>query len=430
MDGFDVVVRVARLTLASSGEGVETLETYVATAARAYGVDAAVVVLPEQVVLTDTVSGATTAVAVVRAAPSIFRLDQMQALKRVLARAEDGQLPADEACRMLDAIEAQPQRWPAWVRAVGVGLFAAGFAPSVVASWSEVAASAVLGVLMGALVVACTGRRVEGMVPFLGAFTLTLLAVTAGPELVTRTGVTLMVLPALFIVVPGDTLSAAAAELLGGRITAGASRLVYASFVLGLIVVGIVAAAEAAGRPDALVETLPAPTLPVLVVLLGWVVFSVGLVLAFDAEPGLVGWLVPSVIATYALQQGVTRLAGQVFGTLVAGAVLGAFANLVSGPSRRPPRLLLILGGFFVLTVGGVGIRGVTSILGGDVVTGLQHLVDFGIQVPTVALSMALGILATSPRLRDRPGGFALRRVPGWVRDRTQRPRRRPRTLR
>ncbi|MGN6130200.1 MAG: hypothetical protein ACTHOK_07645, partial [Nocardioidaceae bacterium] len=206
--------------------------------------------------------------------------------------------------------------------------------------------------------------------------------------------------------------------------------LVYAFFVLGLIVVGIVAAAEAAGRPDALAETLPAPALPVLVVLLGWVVFSVGLVLAFDAEPGLVGWLVPSVIATYALQQGVTRLAGQVFGTLVAGAVLGAFANLVSGPSRRPPRLLLILGGFFVLTVGGVGIRGVTSILGGDVVTGLQHLVDFGIQVPTVALSMALGILATSRRLRDRPGGFALRRVPGWVRDRTQRPRRRPRTLR
>lgn len=68
--------------------------------------------------------------------------------------------------------------------------------------------------------------------------------------------------------------------------------------------------------------------------------------------------------------------------TLVAGVVLAA---------KAPPRLVLLLGGFFVLTVGGLGVRGVTSFFGGDVVSGLQNLADFGLQVPTVAL--ALGVI-------------------------------------
>ena len=43
---FDVAVRVARLGLESSGEGVETMERYVARVARAYGVAVDTVVLP------------------------------------------------------------------------------------------------------------------------------------------------------------------------------------------------------------------------------------------------------------------------------------------------------------------------------------------------------------------------------------------------
>lgn len=77
--------------------------------------------------------------------------------------------------------------------------------------------------------------------------------------------------------------------------------------------------------------------------------------------------------------------------TLVAGVVLGAFAHLVDAAAKAPPRLVLLLGGFFVLTVGGLGVRGVTSFFGGDVVSGLQNLADFGLQVPTVAL--ALGVI-------------------------------------
>ena len=394
LQGFDVVVRVVRLALESSGEGVETLERSVAQAASAYGVDVELVLLPEQVILTDRVSGEVAHVAAVRATPGIFRLDRVAALKRVLNRMEPS-LDAAEACRMLDEIGAMPPRWPAWLRVVGVALFAAGFAPSVVATWGAVGASALLGLVMGGLVVATSGRPLEGLLPFFGAFVVTALGMTVLPDLSDQMGVTLVALPALFIVVPGDTLSAAAAELLGGRLTAGAVRLIFGFFTLGLIVIGIVAAAGVTGHIDALAETLPPPDLPYAVVLAGWVVFCLGLMLAFNAEPAVLVWLVPSVLATFLLQQGATMLAGAVVGTLVAGAALGAYANAVGAIPGRPPRLILVLGGFFVLTVGGVGVRGATALLGGDVVSGLRDLADFALQVPTVAVAIAAGVIIT-----------------------------------
>jgi uncharacterized membrane protein YjjP (DUF1212 family) len=391
VDGFDVAVRVARLGLASSGEGVEMLERYVRRSASAYDTRIVLVVLPEQVVVQEDGKERPRS-SVVRAAPGIFRLDQVAALKRTLVEIESGMSAAD-ACRRLDEISAQRPRWPWWLQAVGVALFAAGFAPSVVASWGEVGAAALLGLLMGLLVVAAGGTRLEGLVPFLGAFAVTVLGLTVLSGLAGTTGVTLLVIPALFITVPGDTLSAAAGELLTGRITAGATRLLLGLFILGLIVIGIVAAAGVTGHTEALSETLPEPDLPYAVLLAGWVVFSAGLVLAFNAEPIVLVWLVPSVIATFLIQQGATHLAGSVVGTLVAGAVLGAFAHLVDAVEQAPPRLILLLGGFFVLTVGGLGVRGVTAIFGGDVVSSVQNLADFGLQVPTVALALALGVI-------------------------------------
>lgn len=156
--GFDVVVRVARLALESSAEGVEVLERAVSGAvsgaASVYGVEVDLVILPEQVLITERSSGQVGRTAVVRATPGIFRLDRVAALKRLLVGLEQQPPAPDEACRLLDEISRSEPRWPPWIRAVGVALFAAGFAPSVVATWGEAGAAALLGLVMGVLVVA------------------------------------------------------------------------------------------------------------------------------------------------------------------------------------------------------------------------------------------------------------------------------------
>ena len=126
-------------------------------------------------------------------------------------------------------------------------------------------------------------------------------------------------------------------------------------------------------------------------------------------------WLVPTVIGTYLVQQGATRLVGDITGTLLAGIALGTLAGIASRPAGRPPRLVLLLGGFFVLTVGGLGLRGATALLGDDVGSGFGDLRDFLVQMPSVAISLAIGLLATErmPSTTRRVHPSAPPTVPG-----------------
>jgi uncharacterized membrane protein YjjP (DUF1212 family) len=394
-DPFDVTVRVAGLLLRSSGEGVGMLERYVRRVSDAYGITVTMVALPEQLLLTQTGTQSSSQVSVLKATPGLSRLDQVMDVKTLVEDIEAG-LSAAQAADRLSALEAAPQRWPPWVRVIGVVLFTAGFAPSVVRTGSEVVATILLGAVMGVLLVSFEGRRLEPLLPFVGGFLLTLIAAYLLGGLVARTGVVLVVVPALFVVVPGDYLSASAAELISGRIAPGATRLIYAALVLALLVIGIAAAAELTGNADLLTETEIDPTLPLIAVLAAWVVFAVGLVLAFNAHPSALPWLIPTVLLTYLAQLGATRLVGDITGTLVAGIILGTIAGLASKVPGRPPRLVIVLGGFFVLTVGGLGLRGATALLGNDAFSGLADLRDFFIQMPAVAIALSLPLLATS----------------------------------
>ena len=72
----------------------------------------------------------------------------------------------------------------------------------------------------------------------------------------------------------------------------------------------------------------------------------------------------------------------------------------------------MVLGGFFVLTAGGLGLRGATALNGSDIISGLGDLRDFFIQVPTVAIAFAISVLDSDGRRppagdgrRDQAGG-------------------------
>jgi hypothetical protein len=62
-----------------------------------------------------------------------------------------------------------------------------------------------------------------------------------------------------------------------------------------------------------------------------------------------------------------------------------------------------MLGGFFVLTVGGLGLRGATALLGRDLASGFADLGSFLIQMPTVAIALTIGVLLTEGRGSRRP---------------------------
>jgi uncharacterized membrane protein YjjP (DUF1212 family) len=389
---FQLLTDVAALELEGSGEGVFTVEQTIRLVARAYKLDVGVFVLPAQIMLTahDPSGDATT---VVHATPGISRLDRVDGLHKLVAQIRAG-MPVEEARRQLDALRHAPIPYPAWLRVIGVALFAAGFAPSLVATGTEVGVSVALGLLMGLIVVALEEHRLSALLPFLGAFAVATVVLTVFKSASHESGPVLLMLPALFVVLPGDYLSGAVAELAIGRLVSGSARLVWSLFILLQLVIGVVLAAQLTGRGlPALTESAPRSSLPFLIVTLGWIPFSIGLVLTFNAPMSALPWMTALVLGTFLVQRGADAIAGELFSTLIAGVALGAVATVLSRSPKRPARLLLFIGGFFVLTVGALGLRGLAALVAGHSDAGTRDLLNLVILVPTVSLGLTLGYM-------------------------------------
>ncbi|MFJ8435767.1 threonine/serine exporter family protein [Kitasatospora sp. NPDC094019] len=394
------LVRLTTVLLRNSGEGVQRLEPEVADAARAFGGAARLLVVPDGAVLTVTAGGETGTVTV-RAFPEVFRLDQLAAVKPLLAEVTAGRLDLPAAAARLAAIDASPPPYPWWVKAFGIVMFAVGFAPLMQPTWWEIGSTAVLGTASAALAVgASRWPRLGAVLPFVAAVLVSVIALLLFARTPEHGGPVLIMLPALFFFVPGDYLSAAAAELAAGHITPGAVRLVYAVFLLLQLYVGVLVGLAVTGRDrHALFDVAAAQDLPRWALFTAWIVFTAGTVLAFAIPLRLGPSLLLLVYLTVAVQTLFTWLAGEVTGTFVAALALSAAATRVAARPAAPPRLLLLLPGFFTLTVGSLGMRGLTDLAGGHPIAGFRDLTQLVTLVTTIAVGLLAGeVLAAARR--------------------------------
>ena len=89
----------------------------------------------------------------------------------------------------------------------------------------------------------------------------------------------------------------------------------------------------------------------------------------------------PQLIATLAF--------GELGGVFLAGTVIALLGSLLARNPTHPPLLVLILGAFFVLTVGSLGLRGLTTWIGGNVLQGFHDVFS----MLSLGLALALGLL-------------------------------------
>ena len=202
----------------------------------------------------------------------------------------------------------------------------------------------------------------------------------------------ILMVPALFVLIPGDFLCAATAEIAVGQLTPGAVRLAQAAFTLVEIAAGVLIAAEISGvGTGGLFETSVPPVLPVGLIVASWVPFVFGLALTFSARMCDVPWVLALTYLAWGVQFGVTRWIGPTAGTFVAATLLAAAAGYLEISGRRPPRIVLILGGFFALTVGALALRGLTTIDGGFTIQGFTDIRDAVTQTAALTLGLIVG---------------------------------------
>ncbi len=394
-----VLVRLTGLLLRTSGEGAEQVEQAAGAAARGLGAQAVLVVVPDGAAVTVASHGQVTTRAV-REFPEVFRMDQVVALKPLLAAVAAGRLSAAQADRELAAIEAAPPPYPWWLKLVGIVLFAVGFAPLMQPTWYEVWTTAVLGAVTATMAVAAQRLpRLATVLPLAAATAVSLITLEAFARTPAHGGPVLLMLPALFYFVPGDYLSAATAELAAGFLTTGAIRLVYAVFLLVQLYLGVILGLVITGRSrHALFDVAAHGDLPRWALFLAWIVFTAGTVLAFAVPARLTGRLLLLVYLTVGVQTGFTKLIGEVGGTFTAAVALGALATLLAARPAQPPRIVLLLPGFFTLTVGSLGMRGLTAVAGGYPIQGFHDLTKMVTLVTAIAVGLLLGaVLTTRP---------------------------------
>ncbi|NUT32040.1 MAG: threonine/serine exporter family protein [Hamadaea sp.] len=398
--------RLTRFFLRNSAEGAFDVRYVVRRVGASFGVHADVLLLAEAAAITVAHPDGSETVMTVRERPELARLDLVSRSKFLVNSITAGRMSLAEADRSLTELEGSRPPFPDWLKIAGVMLFAVGFAPSVQATWREVGSSAVLGLVMGVLVMlAGRFRSIDIVLPIVGPIAVGLVAFGLLDVQTAPGGPVLAMIPALFVLIPGDYLCAATAELAVGQITPGAVRLAQAIFTLVELAVGLVIAAEITQVGAASLTERPVHGgLPFWIVALSWIPFTIGLVLTFTARPRDFLWMLLLVYLAWGAQLAATAVTDQIAGIFIAGVVLSAAAGVLEWSQRTPPRIVLILGGFFALTVGAVALRGLTVLEGGQAGEALSDLVAAVMQATALTLGLVTGTVLTLVRpARLRP---------------------------
>ncbi len=387
-DPFALLGDLTHLLLRWSYEGTTEAARIVARVGGRYGVDAQATFLADAAFL--TVGERTVAFS---APPTVPPLDAVSDLKRLLGEIDAGGLSAGEAQASVAALAtARPRYSKLWV-VVGMAAFSAGFGISIQATWQEVGVSAVLGLFVGLLYVAAQGRGAwELLAPFIGSVLVTSLVLVAFKRDWLDGGPIELIIPSLFIFIPGDGLAAAMLELADARITAGTARLVSSLAALLMLGFGALLATVLVDVPQsALFDVDVEQNLGPVVVWGGWVLFAVGVLLVFSMAPADFPWALAFVLGTAAVATGGTLAFGDDVGTFLGAVAMTVAAALAGRRPNLPPPYVLYLGAFYVLTPGSHGLRGIESWIGGDEIQGVTGVSDMLALLAAIALGMLVG---------------------------------------
>jgi uncharacterized membrane protein YjjB (DUF3815 family) len=393
-DDIDRLIHmVAKFLLRNSAEGTFDLHGRLRDIGSTYGVKVASLTMMEGLVVVITHGDGSQTTDVVHAQPSLERLDQVSHFKRLDRQIATGRLTASEAIARLEALERLRPPYPWWVRFVGVMLFAAGFAPSIQANWRQLGDSLLLGAVMAAVYL--VGERITVLriiLPLVAATAVSLVAFSVLHIAHEHGGPVLAMVPALFVMIPGDFLCAAAAEVAVGEFTVGTIRLVQSFLVLFELAAGVVIGAAICGDgASSLISSTTVDNMPWILIILAWIPFTIGMALTFCARPRDVRWLLLGVYLAWGSQLLGTWLFGATAGTFLAALLLTVVGVLLGRKPGRPPTLVIILGGVFVLTVGSTALRGITTLAGGHLLESFHDLANFAEIAGGLTFGMIVG---------------------------------------
>jgi uncharacterized membrane protein YjjP (DUF1212 family) len=339
--------------------------------------------------------------AVAAASVSRLRLDQVDAVSRVVTAAETGAASPGDVLTSLREIRHRPAPYGPVARTVGYALLSSGVALVLGGTGPGVLVAAALGVLVGSihLLSLPAGATTRAVVPLFCAALVAATVFLLG-RLDLEVGVLAPLVAPLVTFLPGVLLTTAVIELSTGQMVSGAGRLVSGLLQLALLALGVVAGAQLVGIPATSLNPDVVRPLGEGAPWLGVALFGVGVVVHHCAPRSSVWWILLVLYVAYG---------AQIIGGLFLGAVLSAFVgSLVMSPvavyvaSRPtgPPPQVTFQPAFWLLVPGALGLVGVTQLLGPNRVDAVGSLVTMGSTMIGISLGVLVGLAFGAGSLR------------------------------
>ena len=384
-----------------SGYTVGQVQTTLAGVLEVNGVpDGQVIVLPTALFV--SVPGQTTMeTAVAAAGRSGLRLDQVDAVSRVVTSAEAGQISPSDGRAALARARSQPPAFSAPARTLGYALLSTGLALILRGSAVDVVVAAALGAAVGALQLSAgwSGNASRAVLPVLCSFLVAVTVLIVG-RLHEDVGLVAPLIAPLVTFLPGALLTTAVIELSTGQMISGAGRLASGILQLVMLALGIVAGANLVGVPAQSIRPPAGGTLSDLAPWVGVALFGIGVLVHQCARASSIGWIILVLYVAYG---------AQIIGGLVLGPVLSAFfgalvmtpvASYVALRPSGPPMEVSFLPAFWLLVPGALGLVGVTQLLGANRVDSLASLVSMGTTMIGISFGVLIGLALGAATVR------------------------------
>ncbi len=332
-----------------------------------------------------------------RVEPGSTDLGKLAELTEIMDQLAGGLVDPQAAHQKVCEIDRRPAQYQGFRLLIAYMLVSGGACTLIGGGWREALLAAALGGVTGASVMLLWQRaELTHLLKPLSAGLVTLLgSLWCGFD--PQTALMPAVIAGMIALIPGMDLTAATRELATGHQVSGAARLASTIVVFALLTVGLAFGAWLATRIIGPLPPVAPSILPQWLLPIGVISAALGFVALFQAH-WRDGWLILSACLLAWLGSGFGSLLGTpVLGAFSGALMIGMAGNLFSRWTRRPASILQ-LPGLILLVPGSIGMRSLSTLIGQDVIAGIETALLAGM----IAVALATGLILANAMIPPR----------------------------
>ncbi len=387
--------------LTASGISVVDITSILERIAVAYDAKAEILVFPTMLLLKIGEHESATLNAA-NQKPGILPLNQVSEIYELIYKAEASEISPVEGKKCLRKILSEKHQFGPFGILIGYILFSIGIGMLIRLAPEQLVVSGVLGGIVGILLILSRGRpRFLLILPVIAALIVSSLFLW-GVKTGLLTGSVVMLLPALAYFLPGATLTTGMFELAYGEIISGASRVVYGTAILFLILFGVLIGIQITGFPPE--NFLVANSMNALgwwAPYLGVLIFAVGMYLFMSIRNKDIPWVILILYIAFFGQQAGNHFVGGFFGAFSGSLLMAVSGTVIERLNHKTPSFVSIMPAFWILVPGSLGFMSLATLVSQNYFAAITDATVVAMTIVAISLGLLLGAVITEP-LKER----------------------------